>query len=186
MRNLEVKCPYPDHKRAEACAKEVGASYHGELLQTDTYFHTRRYRLKLRHDILQPAGQGPPRESFELIAYDRPDLPSARTSHYFRLPLPEGRKWLTLFSQTFGVRVRVQKIRRVFLKDNLRIHLDTVRGLGKFLEFELIVSPSHPMSRCKNDMKRLMALFRIPQEELIRYSYSDLALKDSPQRSKKR
>jgi predicted adenylyl cyclase CyaB len=169
MQNLEIKCAYPNLRLAERLAVELPASYFGRLIQTDTYFQVKPGRLKLRH-ICRP----PIDENYELIAYRRPNRGSARTSNYQILPMVDGPAALSFLSASFGVRVRVIKARKVFLQDNLRIHLDTVRGLGRFLEFELIVSARHSLRDCRERMRRLMTIFRIEPKSLIRSSYADL------------
>jgi adenylate cyclase class 2 len=186
MHNLEIKCRYADHRAARRHALRDGAIDSATLAQTDTYFNVASGRLKLRHNSLLAGGKSTREESHELIFYRRPNVYSPKASNYERLPLIDGPRALRFFTEGFGLRVCVRKTRRVFLKDNLRIHLDTVRGLGKFLEFELIVSPAHPLSACKKRMAQLLTLFQIPPESLIRYSYADLLTRNSPQRSRRK
>jgi adenylate cyclase class IV len=179
MQNLEIKCIYPAHRLAERLAVgEVGALNFGRLKQTDTYFHVSRGRLKLRHSLhYAPQRDARPAGCYELISYRRLDLGAARPSFYEILAIPDGPKTLRFLSACLGVKVRVYKSRKVYLRENLRIHLDTVRGLGRFLEFELLVSRSHPLATCKKQMSQLLALFHVSKESLIRFSYSDLLLR---------
>ncbi len=176
MRNLEIKCRYPDHRRAARLAvHKVGARAAGRLVQTDTYFATARGRLKLRHILTYPPGRRTGAVSrYELISYDRPNRPEARTSTYHIVPVPDGALLRRALEETLGMRVRVRKSRRLYLSEHLRIHLDTVFGLGKFLEFELIVTPEHPLAVCRREMQRLLAIFAITPDLLVAGSYSDL------------
>jgi predicted adenylyl cyclase CyaB len=172
MKNLEIKCRFPDHRRGQRIAlDDLGAYHFGVIHQTDTYFPVTHGRLKLRHDRTEKG------EHFELIAYDRPNGSATRVSDYQRLPLPDGPAALRVLDRTLGILVRVQKVRQVYLKDNLRIHLDSIRGLGKFLEFELITSSQYPLARCRRQMRLLQKAFAIPSADLIDVSYSDLLLK---------
>jgi predicted adenylyl cyclase CyaB len=179
VQNLEIKCSYADHRGAERCARDqLRAIFFGKLVQTDTYFNIHPGRLKLRKNQRTNSSQkGPGEAVYELIAYRRPNRRTARTSAYDILPISDGPAALSFFTATFGIRVRVHKVRKVYLKDNLRIHLDSVRGLGKFLEFELIVSPAHPLTACRREMERLMTLFGITASHLIPDSYSDALLR---------
>jgi adenylate cyclase class 2 len=176
VRNLELKCHYPDLKRAERIAlDDVGAEFAGLLKQTDVYFNVPDGRLKLRHNRQTLAREH--RAFFaihELIFYRRPDKESARTSVYEILPIANGRATEQFFTKAFGVMVRITKSRKVLLQKNLRIHLDTVRGLGKFLEFELIVSPSFPMSSCRKRMRDLIQDFGIQPSQILAGSYSGM------------
>ena len=72
--------------------------------------------------------------------------------------------------------MRVDKERVVYVKDNLRIHLDELPRLGRFLEFELIVTPAQPLEACRARMQELIRLFGIAPADLVKVSYSDLLL----------
>ena len=111
-----------------------------------------------------------------MIHYRRWNRPTAKTSDYHLLPIADGPRTLEFFSAALGVKVRVSKERVVYVKDNLRIHLDDVPELGRFLEFELIVTPAHPQEECRQRMQELVRLFGIAPADLVRGSYSDLLL----------
>ena len=170
MQNVEIKCRYPDHDRGARLARDLGADLHGQLAQTDTYFNIHPGRLKLRHTRSGPV------ERYELIHYRRWNRPTAKTSDYQLLPVADGPRTLEFFSAALGVKVRVNKERVVYVKDNLRVHLDEVPELGRFLEFELIVTPAHPQEECRQRMQELVRLFGIAPADLVRGSYSDLLL----------
>src|SRR5687767_8766334 len=111
MQNLEIKCRYEDHRRAERLAREaLGATRTEELRQTDTYFAVPAGRLKLRR-IREGAA-----DRYELIFYRRADRASARASTYEILDVAEGPQTLKFLARALGVKVRVEKRRRVYLK----------------------------------------------------------------------
>jgi adenylate cyclase, class 2 len=170
MQNLEIKARYADHERGARLARELGADLHGRLTQTDTYFNIRPGRLKLRHTRVGPV------ERYELIHYRRWNRLSAKTSDYELLPIADGPRTLDFFAAALGVLVRVDKERIVYVKDNLRVHLDELSELGRFLEFELIVTAAHPLEACRVRMPELMRLFGIAPDDLVKVSYSDLIL----------
>lgn len=181
MQNLEIKARYSNQRRAWRLAHErLQAEDAGVLVQTDTYFNVRQGRLKLR--VIRPASSAAngTEPHYELIFYHRPNQGSPKASSYDILPVENGPKALAIFTASLGVKAVVHKSRRVFLKDNLRVHLDRVRGLGAFLEFELIVSAGHPLPECRGQMDQLLALFEIADADLVPVSYLDLLLrKDS-------
>jgi adenylate cyclase class 2 len=170
MQNLEIKARFADHDRGARLARELGADLHGHLTQTDTYFRIRPARLKLRHMRSGPV------ERYELIHYRRWNRPTAKTSDYQLLPIADGPRTLDFFAAALGVLVRVDKERIVYVKDNLRIHFDEVDKLGRFLEFELIVTAEHPLEACRTHMPELLGRFGIAPADLVRVSYSDLIL----------
>jgi adenylate cyclase class IV len=111
----------------------------------------------------------------ELIAYSRPDRTAARTSEFQRLPASDAPGTRRLLERMLGPRARVRKRREVWLYRNARIHLDTVQGLGQFIEIEVVVTQGMPQAR--ELMKELRGVLGISAKELIAASYGELAAK---------
>jgi len=65
----------------------------------------------------------------------------------------------------------VIKSRIVYLYKNARIHLDRVRGLGLFLEFEVLVTKGK--EQAAGLMKELRREFQIAKGDVIGGSYKD-------------
>lgn len=139
MRNLEAKfrCPEADLDTVRARAEACGARPGGVLRQVDTYFHTSRGRLKLR-EIAQTGHAS----TAVLIGYARPDTAGARASDFALAPIPDAAAVSAALSATLGVRARVEKRREVLWLRHTRVHLDTVRDLGTFVELETLVGPA--------------------------------------------
>lgn len=166
MRNLEIKASVASlaavRRRLQAVA---GASLHAKLRQTDWYFRVPNGRLKLR--------QFGSRRDAELIAYVRPDKPSARTSEFQRLPAPDAAGTRRLLDRMLGSGACVRKRREVWLYKNARIHLDTVEGLGRFVEIEVVVTEGAAQARAL--MKELRVVLGIRPKDLIAGSYSNMS-----------
>src|SRR5918997_464088 len=126
-RNVELKAHDEDPGRTLERALAAGAQDRGVLRQRDTYFAVPRGRLKLREE--EPGGA-------TLIAYERPDAASERVSHYRLVPVADAAPLRAALAASAGVRVVVEKRRRLLLWEGVRIHLDAVEGLGAFLELE--------------------------------------------------
>ncbi len=161
--NLEIKCAYHSLARARRIARRIGASSRGTLRQVDTYFKANSGRLKLR-EINE--------RQFELIYYHRPDARSSRYSDYTIVSLIEADAAKSLFRSLLGVSVVVRKRRALFLYKNARIHIDSVEGLGTFLEFEVVVK--YGKRQARDLMQFLMKEFGINRKMLLAGSYSDL------------
>jgi len=161
--NLEYKARINRPEELEQLFLERGAKFSGVLNQTDTYFDVARGRLKLR----ETDGK-----SLELIYYNRDEsssggMKSKYTIVHFATPRVKG-----LISRTYGVRAVVEKTRRLLMYRNARIHLDTVRRLGSFLEFEIVSEGNEMNDRdLLNSLKNVTRPFVV---EELSVSYSDL------------
>jgi homotetrameric cytidine deaminase len=72
------------------------------------------------------------------------------------------------------VRVVVHKRRRLLQWENVRIHLDDVRGLGRFVELEAVAAAGADLAGERAKVDRLRSLLDIRDDELQAGSYSDL------------
>ena len=163
-RNLELKARDRDPARSLGVCRELGAEDRGTLTQRDTYFAVPRGRLKLREE---PGAA-------TLIAYERPDLAGNKESRYRLVEVADPAGMLAALESTLGVVVVVSKTRRLFIHQNVRIHLDRVEGLGDFVEFEAVAAPDEDPSRFTGLLDDLRGRFGIRDEDLRRESYSDL------------
>jgi homotetrameric cytidine deaminase len=170
--NVELKARDPDPDGTAARCRALGAEDRGVLVQRDTYFAGRHGRLKLRE-------QG--EEGSELIAYRRPDAAKPGESTYVRAAAGEPGELREALAAALGTVVVVSKRRRLFIWDNVRIHLDDVEGLGTFLELEAIVAPDgSDLAAARDKVARLRSELAIADDSLVAAGYSDLLL-DGPQ-----
>ena len=70
--------------------------------------------------------------------------------------------------------VVVSKQREVYLRHNVRIHLDEVNHLGAFLEFEAVIGGGVNEETGRRLIAELRDRFAISETQLVRASYSDL------------
>ena len=76
-----------------------------------------------------------------------------------------------------GVLVVIDKIREIYFIENAKFHIDVVKGLGSFLEIEvmetnLATDKKELLAQCRQYLR----LFSVSESELVPYSYSDLLL----------
>ena len=164
--NLELKARISSVSEAVHSAHHLKAQAKGVLRQRDVYYKVSRGRLKLR--IIND-------HSAELIFYNRPNKKGSRYSNYFVLPISNARMANELCTAAFGQRVVVEKNRRLFIYKNSRIHIDEVRGLGKFIEFEVLVR--YGIRQAQKLLEALITEFGIKQTATLAFSYSDMLLK---------
>src|SRR6185295_3041226 len=129
MQNIEFKAELRNLEAARRVCKLVSAQKMGQLRQVDTYFKLADGRLKKREAIGEP---------IEWIFYHRPNRISPKMSNYTILTDEQARRrWGT---HNLKLWLKVVKVRELWMIGDVRIHLDHVEELGKFIEFEAMVS----------------------------------------------
>lgn len=163
--NLELKARCRSLTEAERIAYSLGARAAGVLHQVDTYFSVPTGRLKLREIRGRRS---------ELIFYDRPstDVRSGRWSSYVVFPVRATGPLRSTLNDAWSMRVTVRKKRRLYLLENARIHLDSVEGLGSFIEFEVMLTKGRKQAAAL--YRRLRDGFGIKRSDVIGGSYADL------------
>lgn len=163
-RNVEIKArladPAATRRRMEALADGPPET----LEQKDTFFRVAVGRLKVR----EMAGRA------ELIYYERPDDPDPVESRYERVTVANGPELRALLAAALGVRGEVVKRRLLFHAGRTRIHLDDVRGLGAFLELEVVLGEQDRIEDGKAEAGRIMRALGIGSASLVAEAYVDL------------
>ena len=161
--NLELKVKLDSPEEMIRIVKEIKAEFKGELKQVDVYYKIKDSLLKLR---LEDGTQ-------TLIKYSRNEKPGDRWSDFQLISLGknDARQFLSGILEEETV---IEKKRLLYYYDGTRIHIDTVKDLGSFLEFEthVIVSREDAVRR----FNTLLGLLRISKEDEIRKSYRDIML----------
>jgi adenylate cyclase class IV len=178
MTNIEFKA----HLRNPAAIRKILTEHQISLAkilkQTDTYFRVENGRLKLR-EIEGDAAQ--------LIFYQRADHAEVKRSDYFIVPIASPTVLRDILAAVLGIRVVVKKTRELsFLPRRIidrstnvnpnlsRLHLDTVDGLGQFLEIEVILGINESPQVGDQEVGVWMHKLGIKPEDLIAGSYADM------------
>lgn len=166
--NVEIKAVCNNLDRLRKLLKAQNAVFKGTDFQTDTYFKCNSGRLKLREGNIEN----------HLIHYQRTDQAGPKDS-VVSLYQPTNSKTLkNLLCDALGLLVVVQKQREIYFIKNVKFHIDTVDGLGSFVEIEAIQSADKKtreklLEQCAHYLK----LFDIKKQELIDCSYSDMLIR---------
>ncbi|KAB1443229.1 class IV adenylate cyclase [Pseudodesulfovibrio senegalensis] len=164
MVNVEIKARITNPERIRDILMAAGAEYHGLDKQCDTYFNCPQGRLKLREGNVENS----------LIFYRRPDTPEPKVSEYELERLVPGHGMVPLLSAAFGVKVVVEKEREIYFKDNVKFHIDRVRGLGRFVEIEAIGEHAGELDTLHGQCSEWLECLGISMEQLEPSSYSDM------------
>jgi len=164
--NYEFKARLRNEKRIRAALKQLKARFIGTDHQVDTYFRVPRGRLKVRRGDIENA----------LIFYERPNARRARPSRVRMIELAPGNRVKAILAAAVGVLAVVDKRREIYFAGNVKIHLDRVHGLGRFVEVEAI-SHSGRVRRIREQARNFQKLFGITSADIVAESYSDLVLR---------
>lgn len=165
--NVEIKARCADHDVVRSALTSLGSRKVGTDHQVDTYFRVPVGRLKLREGNIENS----------LIHYKRPDQAGPKTSDVLLYRVDPDPALKNVLSRALGILVIVDKHREIHFVDNVKIHLDTVVGLGSFLEIEAIDADG---SRTEDELQRqcetFMSHFNVAAVDLLEISYSDMLL----------
>ena len=165
--NVEIKARCSDQQRIKDYLKDHGADFKGIDHQIDTYFRVPKGRLKLREGNIenylvqyQRADQAGPKEALVILYRSDPDA-----------NLKE------VLTHALDVLVVVDKQREIAFIDNVKFHLDTVTGLGTFMEIEAIdrdgsIGKEKLYEQCQKYLREM----NIDPSDLLEGSYSDLLM----------
>ncbi|XP_037508379.1 uncharacterized protein LOC119384163 isoform X1 [Rhipicephalus sanguineus] len=174
--NVELKARLADRCRLVQVVRTM-AHAHSALRQQDTYFGAARGRLKLRlQELLADNGEAQD-ETATLYFYDRPDTVGPKRSDYEFMrfsTIDEALVLKRLLSRSMGVRGIVQKRRDLFLVGQTRVHVDTVEGLGDFVELEVMLEETQTTEDGQAIAEGLCKELGIGDESLISGSYIDM------------
>lgn len=163
--NAEFKARCADPRQAIRRVRAAGARWAGREHQVDTYYRVAEGRLKVRETGSRS----------ELVWYFRRDTLRSKRSDVLQLALSDPASVKESLARTLGVKVVVDKVRRLYLRDNVRIHVDDVRGLGEFVEVES-VGEAKEFRRLQRQAEEMAGVLGLRRGDLIRGSYSDLLL----------
>lgn len=161
---VELKARYEDLGKARALL--AGAEHVGTFRQVDTYFLLGERRLKLRTNRDGKEGQ--------LVYYERPDAAGVKESEVLLATMPDAKAVLDILRRAFPVQAEVRKTREIYRYRGVQVHLDTVPGLGRFIEFEKVLETEADREPASRELESLRSYFQIPTEDLMASSYSDL------------
>jgi len=163
--NIEIKARLDDLPRTRGLVAAISDTPPQTLRQRDTFFRCTNGRLKLREI---GAGQA------ELIFYSRPDVAGAKQSDYEITPVAEPELLRGVLAQALGVTQTVEKTRVLYLVGQTRVHLDSVDGLGNFLELEVVLRPGQNSAEGQAIAADLMQRLGISDTDLCSTAYADM------------
>ena len=164
-RNVEIKAPIASVAALLPSVAALATSGPTEIDQDDTFFRCETGRLKLRA-FSETSG--------ELIFYRRAGLHGPKVSFYVISPTTSPGTLRQLLTLAHGQVGRVEKHRTLFFVGRTRVHLDRVKGLGDFLELEVVLNEGEGNEAGIAEAHALMERLGVQASHLIKDSYVDL------------
>lgn len=163
--NVEIKARCDNPAQVEKILMHEGADFKGTDHQIDTYFNVANGRLKLREGNIENA----------LIFYRRDNLEGPKVSNVILHKTKPQSNLKQMLTESVGIKVIVDKKRKIFFINNVKFHIDEVKNLGSFVEIEAIDQEGHGS---KDKLQKQCELFiqklGIDRHDLLTDSYSDM------------
>ncbi len=168
MINFEIKAKCNDPAKIRNILRRNKADFRGTDRQIDTYFKVKSGRLKLREGNIENG----------LIYYERENTNSPKQSNYLLHKINPPNHLKEILTAVFEILTVVDKQREIYYINNVKFHIDEVKGLGSFVEIEATDGGGKiGADKLKEQCSHYMDLLGISSKYLIPYSYSDMVLK---------
>jgi adenylate cyclase, class 2 len=165
--NIEFKAKANNIDALEEKLQTLNPRFVGLDHQIDTYYHVPKGRLKLREGTIENA----------LIWYDRSDFAGAKQSDIILYKHAPDDALKSILEKLHGIKVIVDKKRKIYFVDNVKFHFDRVEGLGTFVEVEAIDSDgSIGVEKLSEQCNYYASFLDIAKEDYMEVSYSDMLL----------
>lgn len=166
--NIEIKARCDNHDKIREILKSQKADFKGIDHQIDTYFKVNSGRLKMREGNI---------ENY-LIFYERENKSGPKQANVILFNNDPKSSLKDILIKSQGVLAVVDKKREIYFIDNVKFHIDTVAGLGTFMEIEAIDKDgSIGKDKLQEQCQHYLNLFNISDSDLLSESYSDMVLK---------
>lgn len=165
--NVEIKARVHSIEHLLPIVLSLGGSEPEHSTQDDTFFDCPGGRLKLR-----VTGEG----NGVLIFYRRPDELGPKSSYYVHSETSDPNGLRLVLADAYGELGRVRKHRALVHVGEARIHLDSVDGLGDFIELEVAVGGTLGPQEATEQAHELMEVLGIETADLAKGAYLDLLM----------
>ena len=163
---IEIKAKCNDSQKVREILKSKNADFKGVDHQVDTYFKVNKGRLKLREGNIENS----------LIYYEREDKEGPKQSNVILFKSDSDSSLKEILIKSLGELVVIDKKREIYFIDNIKFHIDSVKGLGSFVEIEAIDTGGISKDKLLKQCNEYLKLLSINTEDLLSNSYSDMLL----------
>ncbi|MEQ1554351.1 MAG: class IV adenylate cyclase [Ferruginibacter sp.] len=163
--NIEFKAKINDLVALEQKLQSLNPIFIGEDNQIDTYYTVQLGRLKLREGNIENA----------LIWYNRQNIVGPKQSDILLYKHLPDKTLKDILGKLHSIKIIVEKKRRIYFVENVKIHFDIVENLGTFLEVEAIDNTGDvEIEKLQEQCNYFAHFFGIEQSNYMKNSYSDM------------
>ena len=157
-----------DPTRIRRVATDLSEEYIGVVQQRDRWLRLGNNGdgVLLRHSMLGGSA---------VVEVERESRGPVTVERQRLTPVAEGARPPAPFDGLDTV-ARVLRAREIWVRDNVRIYLDTIPELGTFGVVEAVVDDAYPKEVCRESVGRLLRLLELPIDSLVSRSYAELML----------
>lgn len=167
IKNFEFKAKVDQIETYENKLLTLNPVFKGIDHQIDTYFNAPTGRLKLREGNIENA----------LINYDRADYAGAKESQIILYKHPADKALKNILTKQLGIKIVVDKRRKIYFINNVKFHFDMVENLGAFIEVEAIdTDNAFTIDELKKQCDFYFDFFELNPLQIMEKSYSDMIL----------
>ena len=167
IKNFEFKAKVDELEKYENKLLSLNPTFKGLDHQIDTYFNAQQGRLKLREGNIENS----------LINYDRENISGSKESQIILYQHEPNVALKSILTRQLGVKIIVDKKRKIYFIDNIKFHFDIVENLGTFIEVEAIDSKEEfTIEELKKQCDKYFDFFELKEQNIIDKSYSDLII----------
>lgn len=175
MIEVEVKARV-DHSKVRHVLENLGAVEIRVEEQSDSYFTAPHRNFAKTDEALRIRSL----DGRAVLTYKGPKLDRvSKTREELETPVDENPTKKILQALGFSEAGIVRKKREIFRAEDITVCLDTVEGLGEFLEVEIVVEDEQ--KKIENSRKQLFEFleqFGVGKEDSIRTSYLEMILEN--------
>lgn len=163
--NIEIKAHCRNLSKVRDILKNQNAEFKGTDHQTDTYFNSKKGRLKLREGNIEN----------NLIHYERENIKGSSESKFTLYKTEKGSGLKTILEVALGNKCTVEKDREIYFIENVKFHIDTVKDLGTFIEIEVSNKDNRlTKDKLQEQCNFYIKLLQINAKDFVSDSYSEM------------
>lgn len=172
MIEVEVKVR-ADHSKIRTVLRNIGATEIRTEIQADTYFAAPHRDFAKTDEALRIRSL----DGHAVLTYKGPKLDGiSKTREELETPVDEITTERILHALGFSEAGTVRKKREVFRAGKISVCLDSVEGLGEFLEVEIIAENEKDLDISRKELFEFLKHFGVEEKDSIRTSYLEMVL----------